>query len=157
MSKIVFDKYDKDKSGTISKDELTNICYSLGHPLNDEQLTIALKLLDESGNGLIECKEFKEWWAKKDGRFDAFESEEETQWLTKYIGMFERFDKDKSGQISKDEFTELYKALQASGIKGLRAEEEAMRHIDMDRPGAVSLREFLNWLKEDAPVNAMKG
>merc|ERR1712151_1124558 len=99
MSKIVFDKYDKDKSGSISKAELKDICYSLGHPLSDAELTIALKVLDEDGNGVISYNEFKDWWAKKESRFDAFESEEEMKWLSNFIDMFTKYDTDKSGQI----------------------------------------------------------
>ncbi len=46
LSKRVFEKYDKDKSGTINAKEFQSMCYDMGHYLSPPELVIALKRID---------------------------------------------------------------------------------------------------------------
>jgi hypothetical protein len=57
-----FDKFDKDLSGAIDKEELGELSKELGFELSEEQLTSALGDLDLNGNGVIDFDEFTRWY-----------------------------------------------------------------------------------------------
>lgn len=44
LSKILFNKHDKDKSGSITRNEFKDLCYEMGHYLNDTELDHAIKV-----------------------------------------------------------------------------------------------------------------
>jgi hypothetical protein len=60
--KKAFDKFDKDMSGNIDKEELGELSKELGYELSEEQLTSALGDLDLNGNGVIDFDEFCRWY-----------------------------------------------------------------------------------------------
>jgi len=60
--KWAFDKFDKDKSGSIDKEELKDLCKEIGFPINDEQCDLALKDLDLNRDGVIDISEFSRWY-----------------------------------------------------------------------------------------------
>ena len=48
---LLFNKYDKDKSGKISKREFYDLCFAMGYRLADEELALDMQLLgDKNGN-----------------------------------------------------------------------------------------------------------
>lgn len=49
LSKRIFEKYDKDDSGTIDKDEFKAMCYDLGYYLSDAEADIAFRTIDLYG------------------------------------------------------------------------------------------------------------
>jgi len=57
-----FEKFDKDGSGAIDRDELAQLSKELGHELNEEQLEAALVDLDLNKDGVIDMDEFKRWY-----------------------------------------------------------------------------------------------
>ena len=60
--KTAFNRFDKDGSGAIDKNELAQLSLELGHPLNEEQLEKALKDLDLNKDGVVDLKEFSRWY-----------------------------------------------------------------------------------------------
>ena len=50
--------FDKDNSGTISKDELGNVLKSLGHNPSDLEVIDLIQKVDVDGSGTIEFPEF---------------------------------------------------------------------------------------------------
>ena len=56
--KSAFQFYDKDKSGTISIDELRAICEQLKVPVEEELLSALLSYCDENGDNQIDYEEF---------------------------------------------------------------------------------------------------
>jgi len=59
LSKIIFNKYDTDSSGTITATEFKYMAYDLGYYISDNELEIAIKTVDSSGTGAItydDCK-----------------------------------------------------------------------------------------------------
>lgn len=60
--KEAFNKFDKDGSGAIDREELALLSKELGHELNEEQLEVALKDLDLNKDGVIDLHEFSRWY-----------------------------------------------------------------------------------------------
>lgn len=58
-----FQEYDTDKSGFIDKLELALVCGALGESLTGNELEVAFKQLDASGDGKISFDEFFAWWS----------------------------------------------------------------------------------------------
>jgi Ca2+-binding EF-hand superfamily protein len=54
----VFDRFDTDKSGTISGEELGNIVTELGLSKTKEEVDAILKEADVSGDGSVDWAEF---------------------------------------------------------------------------------------------------
>ncbi|KAL6406874.1 calmodulin [Ilyonectria robusta] len=48
--------FDKDGSGTISRDEIRQVMLSLGERLTEEEINEMLKVADKDGNGTIDCE-----------------------------------------------------------------------------------------------------
>eukprot|EP00045_Choanoeca_perplexa_P017848 m.268555 g.268555 ORF g.268555 m.268555 type:complete len:169 (-) comp17654_c0_seq1:704-1210(-) len=161
LSKIIFDKHDRDGSGTIDASELKEIAYQLGHPMTDAQIAEGLKEIDLDGSGELNYEEFKRWWAQKDrfsqlggtaGDDEATASQDEqaaaawAAWLDSTVKHFAYFDKDHSGSIDRAEFHGLYANLKANGYH-VSSEEAAMRALDANNDGEISLKEYISWLR----------
>ena len=54
----MFRTFDKDKSGSLSINELAGLLSELGVAVNDNELVAMMKLIDTSQNGVIEFEEF---------------------------------------------------------------------------------------------------
>eukprot|EP01100_Stratorugosa_tubuloviscum_P012364 TRINITY_DN584_c1_g2_i2.p1 TRINITY_DN584_c1_g2~~TRINITY_DN584_c1_g2_i2.p1 ORF type:complete len:348 (-),score=177.31 TRINITY_DN584_c1_g2_i2:97-1140(-) len=147
LSKIVFDKYDKDKSGSIDKNELKEICYEMGHHLSKEELDLALEYLDSDGNGTIEYEEFVVWWKKND-RFVDLELDDARLAIRQTASkIFRRFDSDASGVIDSNEFSAFHQHLTESGLTD-RPLNSCFAELDENHDGKVQFNEFIRWLKE---------
>jgi len=59
LSKIVFNKYDTDHSGSITIQEFKFMAYDLGYYLSDTELDLAVKKLDKSGSDAITYEDCK--------------------------------------------------------------------------------------------------
>jgi len=53
LSKLIFNKYDTDKSGAITSTEFKYMAYDLGYYISDSELELAMKTVDSSGSGQI--------------------------------------------------------------------------------------------------------
>lgn len=60
----VFKKYDKDKSGSIDLQELTDMCIELGAKVSPEQAKQLMVELDVDGSGTIDFDEFSLFWSE---------------------------------------------------------------------------------------------
>eukprot|EP00730_Choanoeca_flexa_P012308 TRINITY_DN393_c0_g1_i2.p1 TRINITY_DN393_c0_g1~~TRINITY_DN393_c0_g1_i2.p1 ORF type:complete len:169 (+),score=51.15 TRINITY_DN393_c0_g1_i2:46-552(+) len=161
LSKIIFNKHDKDGSGSIDASELKEIAYQLGHPMTDAQIAEGLKEIDLDGSGELNYDEFKRWWAQKDrfSQLSGVAAEDEAQaskdeqaaaawasWLDGTVKHFAYFDKDHSGTIDRNEFKSLYENLKGSGYH-LTSESDAMMALDRNGDGEISLKEYIAWLR----------
>eukprot|EP00753_Platysulcus_tardus_P015082 PLAT4766.1.p2 GENE.PLAT4766.1~~PLAT4766.1.p2 ORF type:complete len:135 (-),score=55.45 PLAT4766.1:88-492(-) len=64
--KKLFDKYDRDGSGTMEVAELGDyIRGDLGYAIAEEDLSVVLEMLDNDGSGRIEFNEFVNWWNER--------------------------------------------------------------------------------------------
>ena len=95
VSRIMFDKYDSDKSGSITKDEFKLLVEELGYRLSEDELSIAVQKLDTDGDNSISFDEFKAWWST-DKRFEKLQlGEEELKQLKQWQKFFNHYDSDK--------------------------------------------------------------
>ena len=62
MSQIVFEKYDTDGTGSISKEEMRSLCYDKGYHLSEEKIDSAMATLDVDGTGEVTYDEFQKFW-----------------------------------------------------------------------------------------------
>jgi calmodulin len=51
-----FKVFDKDGSGTISKEEMAQVMKKFGEDLSSEDLDIMLQEVDKNGDGTIDCE-----------------------------------------------------------------------------------------------------
>lgn len=61
----IFKRYDRDGSGSIDRQELARLLEALDEPLSEEELEIALEVVDSNGSGRISWDEFKAWWSAR--------------------------------------------------------------------------------------------
>ncbi|TPX56243.1 hypothetical protein SpCBS45565_g08440 [Spizellomyces sp. 'palustris'] len=145
VSRIVFDKYDVDGSGTISVSEFRKLCYDMGYFLSDLELGMAIRLLDSDGNGEINYGEFIKWW-QQEHRFKTLQlSPQELADLTQISTDFQRFDKDQSGCIDVREFRLLYADLVRRGMTK-KTLAGTLEELDNNRDGKVSFNEYVDWV-----------
>ncbi|TPX33581.1 hypothetical protein SmJEL517_g03565 [Synchytrium microbalum] len=146
VSRIVFDKYDVDRSGSIDAKEFRTLVYEFGYFLSDQELEMAVRILDVNGDGNISYEEFIQWWSK-DQRFETLRlSPEDFENLNRAVKNFQKYDKNLSGVIDVKEFPALYKELSAHGLttKGLAA---TLEDFDSNRDGKVSFNEFIQYFQ----------
>lgn len=145
LSKRMFDKYDKDSSGSIDAGEFRGLVYDLGHRLTDTEHQMAMKMLDEKGTGQIEYSAFKKWWADND-RFDKLKLDANEQAImAQAVQYFKYFDKDLSGTIDKAELTSLHADLVKNKMTSFSL-EDTMRDLDSNNDGVISFSEYVDWL-----------
>jgi len=120
---------DKNGDGSITLDELK---IGLSHMENSETLLSMLQAADTDGSGAIDYTEFLA--ATMDQRIFMRDDYLRT--------VFEMFDKDGSGNISKDELTQV---LQGDDMKNLISKDmldSYINEIDKDGDGEISFSEF---------------
>ena len=62
-SKLIFDKYDTDRSGVIDKHELLAMCKEMGRALTPFEHENAMFVLDSNRDGTVSYDDFLAWWA----------------------------------------------------------------------------------------------
>ncbi len=59
----IFKSFDRDASGSIDPRELARLLEALGQRLPEEELAIALDVIDSNRSGRISWVEFNAWWS----------------------------------------------------------------------------------------------
>ena len=145
--RIMFDKYDTDNSDSIDAAELRDLCFNLGYYLNDEELELAMKTVDKSGDGQIIYEDFKEWWSTDD-RFGSLSLDDDALEMRRQAAeTFSHFDDDKSGVIEPHggEFSALHAELTERGLTTLD-EATLLQDLDTDGDGQISFNEYVAFL-----------
>eukprot|EP01115_Flamella_aegyptia_P002637 TRINITY_DN136756_c0_g1_i1.p1 TRINITY_DN136756_c0_g1~~TRINITY_DN136756_c0_g1_i1.p1 ORF type:complete len:164 (+),score=63.79 TRINITY_DN136756_c0_g1_i1:45-536(+) len=145
ISRITFDKYDKDGSGSITREEFKNLCYDMGHYLSDQELTLAMATLDRNGSGRIDYDEYLKWWSTEDRWGKLHLDEQQLQALTQASNYFRYFDKDNSGSLDHEEF----KKLHADLVKNkwtTKSVEACLADLDSNNDGHIEFNEYVEWL-----------
>jgi len=141
----VFSKYDHNHDGSVEIAELRAICMEMGALLSEEELRMAIHILDQDGNGKIEFEEFRRWWSTSDRFARLRHNEAELAFLHGAFASFLSFDRNMDGTVNKQEFTCLHKVLHDSGYR-TRDVEDDWNFMDKDNSGAISFSEYVDWL-----------
>ncbi|KAL6072919.1 Calcineurin subunit B [Balamuthia mandrillaris] len=136
--KSLFQKYDKDQSGSIDNAELKELLQDMGVQEIEQAASL---LADKNQDGHIDWKEFYPWWCQwvKDRVLTEGSKYKKLQQAFAY---FQQVDKDGSGSIDKEEYIKLCDSLGYSDKAG-----SGLAQLDKDQSGTIDFQEFLDWLK----------
>ncbi|CAK9152092.1 unnamed protein product, partial [Ilex paraguariensis] len=129
----VFQIFDRNEDGRITKKELNDSLENMGIFIPDKELTQMIERIDVNGDGCVDIDEFGVLYQSIMVERDEDEDMKEA---------FNVFDQNGDGLISVDE---LKSVLSSLGIKQGRSAEDCKRmivNVDVDGDGMVNYNEF---------------
>lgn len=126
----------RDKSGSISVDEMEQIFKTLDIQASREEINLVIKEMDIDGDGEISFEEFAKVMGVK--LYDSFNDAE-------IRTAFNHFDKDGDGFITELELTECMARMGKNYSK--REIKRMIKSIDTDGNGMISIDEFAKLLE----------
>ncbi|XP_062226038.1 probable calcium-binding protein CML22 [Phragmites australis] len=152
----VFELFDRDGDGRITREELEDSLGKLGMPVPGDELASMIARIDANGDGCVDVEEFGELYRtimagdKADGKGRGEGEEEEGEDEDEDEDMrlaFRVFDANGDGYITVDE---LGAVLASLGLKQGRTAEECRRmigRVDRDGDGRVDFHEFCQMMR----------
>ncbi|KAF5199727.1 Calmodulin-like protein [Thalictrum thalictroides] len=133
--KKVFDKFNANKDGKISKQEYRAVLRALGKQNLDEEVPKIFKVADTNEDGFIDFKEFMDLHEKGGGikQMDIRNA-------------FRSFDLDGNGRISAEELLEVMMKLGERCT--LVACKKMVRAVDTDGDDLIDMKEFMKMMTE---------
>jgi len=130
--KLIFELFDKDGSGSISKEELGMMMSSMGSEYTETQLEDMINDIAHNGNKEISFQQFMVLMNKRSKEVDLVEE---------YTEAFKVFDREGTGTIRRDEL----KLILTTLGEGLKPEEVEymLRDADIDRNGFIEYKSFV--------------
>ncbi len=61
----IFQRYDRNRTGSIEAPEFARLLEALGQNITDEELMIAFDIIDTDRTGKISWTQFKNWWTSR--------------------------------------------------------------------------------------------
>ncbi len=61
----IFRTYDRNHSGSIDRQEFARLLEALGMAISEEELAVAVDVVDSNHSGKISWAEFKDWWTSR--------------------------------------------------------------------------------------------
>eukprot|EP01104_Vermistella_antarctica_P007469 TRINITY_DN1838_c0_g1_i3.p2 TRINITY_DN1838_c0_g1~~TRINITY_DN1838_c0_g1_i3.p2 ORF type:complete len:211 (-),score=49.57 TRINITY_DN1838_c0_g1_i3:98-730(-) len=146
--KSVFDQYDADKSGKIDSLEMHELLYDIGFFLEVTEMDKVMASIDHNSEnptpGYLDFETFYRWWIKTE-HYRELSSTKDMHNVVEASKMFRQYDIKNHGYIDiKD-----YKTMCEKSGWNLTPQqiEDAMKTLDKDGDGKVTLDEFVKWLK----------
>ncbi|ESW22424.1 hypothetical protein PHAVU_005G152900 [Phaseolus vulgaris] len=136
--KRVFQMFDRNGDGRITKKELNDSLENLGIFIPDKELTLMIERIDVNGDGCVDIDEFGELYQHIMDDRDEDEDMREA---------FNVFDQNGDGFITVEE---LRTVLSSLGLKQGRTVEDCKKMImkvDVDGDGMVDYKEFKQMMK----------
>ncbi|XP_057481422.1 calmodulin-like protein 30 [Actinidia eriantha] len=131
--KQVFDKFDTNKDGKISREEYKLAIKDMGEGNAEKEVAKAFQVLDADGDGFIDFKEFMK--VNDNGRGVK---------KSDIHSAFRVFDLDGNGKISAEELLEVLKKLgERCSLESCR---EMVRGVDKDGDGLIDMDEFVSMM-----------
>ncbi|XP_066931770.1 uncharacterized protein [Clytia hemisphaerica] len=127
----LFDTFDCDMNGRISRRELKAVFKALNVTINDENLRSMFHSADKDKSGFIEFGEFV--------RVFSPPSQDEL------LNAFKRFDKNGDGFLTPDEVKEVLRDANQPATD--RNVTEMIESVDSNGDGKINYKEFLTMLK----------
>lgn len=160
--KILFDRFDRDKSGSIEASELGALLEAFASGTG-ERVLAALSGLRTADPNRVSWSEFRHWWAnvvsaqhkppaarpkgtaRRSAPAPVVDSGQTERDLRE---IFQRFDRDRSGSMDARELGALLEAL------GKEPDDDQVRALikrfDADKNGRISFEELSVWWDEEA-------
>ncbi|CAF1383545.1 unnamed protein product [Didymodactylos carnosus] len=142
LGRHIFDKYDLDKDGTISFDDLKVLCAEHCSELTDREFEWLKTYVDKDGDNSISYAEFEQFWRKKNRFANAKLNAKQLMIIDKIMEIFQAYDKDKSGGLDKNEFLRLKNDLIKAGLIQ-RTHAFEFDEIDLSKNGTINFNEFI--------------
>ncbi|EER28960.1 Calcineurin subunit B [Coccidioides immitis] len=127
-----FMKLDRDKSGTIERDEFLSLPQVSSNPLSTRMIAI----FDEDGGGDVDFQEFV-------SGLSAFSSKGNKEEKLRFA--FKVYDIDRDGFISNGELFIVLKMMVGSNLKDMQLQQivdKTIMEADLDGDGRISFEEF---------------
>ncbi|EFH52762.1 hypothetical protein ARALYDRAFT_486411 [Arabidopsis lyrata subsp. lyrata] len=135
--KRVFQMFDKNGDGRITKEELNDSLENLGIFMPDKDLVQMIQKMDANGDGIVDIKEFESLY----GSIVEEKEEEDMR------DAFNVFDQDGDGFITVEELKSVMASLGLKQGKTLECCKEMIKQVDEDGDGRVNYMEFLQMMK----------
>ena len=133
----IFDLVDKDKGGSISRDELGELMDTLGIRASKEEIDLMINEIDEDNNGEIDFEEFVAVMSRK---VNANYTSKEVK------NAFKAFEtQGSSGYVTIDS---LRKALMSYGTEKLSMQQanDLLSQLEQDSQGRVNYVDYVNMM-----------
>ncbi|XP_055831128.1 calmodulin-like protein 3 [Solanum dulcamara] len=134
----IFQMFDRNGDGTITKKELNDSLQSLGIHIEEQELVHMIEKIDVNGDGYIDVDEFgtlyKSIMDEKDEEEDMREA-------------FNVFDQNGDGYITVDELRSVLGSLGLKQGKTLEDCKRMIMKVDVDGDGMVDFKEFRQMMK----------
>jgi len=130
--KEAFGMMDKDRSGSLSAEELGKMFKMMDEELSDAQMQIIVHEMDKDGDGEIDLEEFMTYM---DGMLGSGRDDELT--TERIIELFNACDSDNGGDISAEELRKIY-----DGKVSTTELDEMIAEVDISGDGNLDLAEF---------------
>jgi len=132
----IFERYDVDRNGALSRGEIRAMLGDLGIDLNRSQSAAVLRDFDQDGNGTLSLDEF----ATLASRLGFAPAEQTASIPPAIVRAFQYVDSNGSGFITRDE---LHSGLRDLGLDVNHGDALAvLGNFDADRSGTLDLSEF---------------
>ncbi|XP_057965486.1 calmodulin-like protein 30 [Malania oleifera] len=129
----VFDKFDANRDGKISRKEYQDILKALGKPSTAREVGKIFEVADLNGDGFVDFKEFVEVHRKGGG-----------VQVVDIQTAFQTFDLNNDGRISAEEVLEVLRKLgESCSLEDCR---RMVRAVDTDGNGMIEMDEFTNMM-----------
>ncbi|XVE84520.1 hypothetical protein DITRI_Ditri17bG0020300 [Diplodiscus trichospermus] len=138
--KRVFEMFDKNGDGRISKEELNESLEKLGILIPDGELTQMIEKMDVNGDDCIDIDEFGDLYRSLVDNKDEEEDMKEA---------FNVFDQNGDGYISVDELRSILASLGLKQGKTIEDCKSMIMKVDVDGDGRVNFKEFKQMMKGD--------
>ncbi|KAE8713377.1 putative calcium-binding protein CML18 [Hibiscus syriacus] len=130
----VFNKFDQNGDGKISREELKSVLSALGSKPSSEEVDRIMWEMDKDGNGYVDLDEFIAFQGSNVNGDDSQCTNKELK------DAFDMYDLDKNGLISVNE---LHAVLKRLGEKcSLSDCRRMISQVDKDGDGSVNFEEF---------------
>jgi Ca2+-binding EF-hand superfamily protein len=144
-SKIIFNKFDPNGTGSIGVKQFQSMTSNFGVWLAGEELSLAIQMIDTDGSGTIEYNEFLRWYQQSS--FATLSLDDKAlQRRHDASLLFSKYDDDRSGSIDRREFVGFHQELVMKNLTTYSV-EKALEDIDMNGDGKIQFNEFVFWLE----------
>jgi len=138
----VFQMFDKDGDGRITKKELNESLKNLGIIIPENELSLMLDKIDVNGDGCVDIEEFGELYKTIMVEDEDEVGEEDMK------EAFNVFDRNGDGFISVDELKAVLSSLGLKQGKSLEDCRKMIIQVDVDGDGRVNFKEFRQMMKK---------